>query len=174
MLYFLDPSYSEDDSLTMLRYLGSGDGPRYCGEKKSDDEFSEMLKFEEGRMCDFIYIKPGVMACSVKVKEAIFDEVKNEVQFISIKVDGVELFVVNVINVLDALNYDESVIKCLPDGRVMKISPCVIDEGKVFGSLFFKIPENSCKAFFGTEKLKELVESKGFEGLRFIPLPATI
>lgn len=174
MLYFLDPSYSEDDSLTMLRYFGAGDGPRYCGEEKSDDEFFGKLKFEKGNMCDFIHIKPGVMACTPRVKEAIFDEVSNEVQFIPVNVEGIELYVVNVINVIDALNHDESVIKCLPDGRIMKMSPCVIDESKVFGSLFFKIPENSCKAFFGTEKLKELVESKGFAGLRFITLPATI
>lgn len=174
MLYFLDASYSKDDDSSMLQYFGPGDGPRYCGSEKIEDEFGGMLRFTKGRVLDFIYIKPGVMACKPKVKNIIDQEVDDGIQFLSIIIGGDEFFIINVTNVIDALDHDNSIIKCLPDGRIMKIDPCVICEKSIPECLFFKIPQNSCRALFGTEKLKRIVEAYGFDGLRFIPLPFCI
>ena len=79
-----------------------------------------------------------------------------------------ELWVFNVLRVVDSLDIDKSSIEYVPDvGGISHIKSYVFRESDVDNNVVFKIPQELRGPMYCTESLVNLVESSGFTGLGF-------
>ena len=81
--------------------------------------------------------------------------------------DGVQLFLLNVTRVLDALDEERSIIECFPDSdRIMFLKAAAFHEDKVRGVPLFKLPHYGSQIFAG-ESFRQRVLESDLEGLAF-------
>jgi len=66
---------------------------------------------------DFAYCKPGALFCNQRAWSILKGVVSNEVESLPFPVDGLPYFILNIINVVDCLDPNESVFKYFMDGK---------------------------------------------------------
>lgn len=119
---------------------------------------------------DFPKFHIGKPVISKRVKEAMDKGqlLKDEVEFLPLTNDNEELFMLNVVNVLDCVDYDRSIIERFKDGSWFRFNKLVFDPSKIpHGTCMFKIKETPGVQVFVTEKFKQWVEEHKFKGLNF-------
>lgn len=83
-------------------------------------------------------------------------------------IDYGNMYLVNVINVNDCVNYDESEFVYFKSlGRIMRIDKFVFHKNKLMDIELFKIPDENKTYPFVTEGLKNIIEEIGLTGFRF-------
>ena len=93
---------------------------------------------------------------------------KNHSQIFKIKSDNKIFYVVNVIDIIDCLNYDESELKYFSSsGRVMDVEKYVFKTEKLKNATIFKLPEFPKSISFVTEEFKKVVEENNIKGFKF-------
>jgi hypothetical protein len=81
--------------------------------------------------------------------------------------DGVDLYLLNVTRVIDALDEERSTLLRLPDsGKVILITAPAFHEPLVRGVDFFKLPRHANRIFVG-ERFVERVHAAGLVGVEF-------
>ncbi|WP_366346932.1 DUF1629 domain-containing protein [Paenibacillus amylolyticus] len=116
---------------------------------------------------NYIIGKP-VVSKKVKDKMEKEDILTNEVEFLPITNDNMELFMLNVTNILDCVDYNRSGIDRFKDGSWFRFNKLVFDATKIpDGTCMFKIKETAGVQVFVTEKFKEWIEEHKFKGLNF-------
>ena len=116
---------------------------------------------------DYVIGKPII---SKRVKEAMDKDrlLEGEVEFLPLTNDNEELFMLNVVNVLDCVDYNRSEIGRFKDGSWARFNKLVFDPAKIpHGTCMFKIKETPGVQVFVTEKFKQWVEEHKFKGLSF-------
>lgn len=121
--------------------------------------------------------KPIGDVFSVEVSSFILNErsykilypyIKNEVQIFKIKSENDNLYVVNITNIIDCLDYDKSEIKRFPSsGRVMRVIKYVFKIEKLKNATIFKLPEFLKGISYVTEEFKKVVEENNIKGFKF-------
>lgn len=121
--------------------------------------------------------KPIGDVFSVEVSSFILNErsykilypyIKNEVQIFKIKSENDNLYVVNITNIIDCLDYDKSEIKRFPSsGRVMRVIKYVFKIEKLKNVTIFKLPEFPKAISYVTEEFKNVVEENNIKGFKF-------
>lgn len=121
--------------------------------------------------------KPIGDVFSVEVSSFILNErsykilypyIKNEVQIFKIKSENDNLYVVNITNIIDCLDYDKSKIKRFPSsGRVMRVIKYVFKIEKLKNATIFKLPEFPKGISYVTEEFKKVVEENNIKGFKF-------
>ena len=92
----------------------------------------------------------------------------DKVQILPIDYEGTKtLYVLNVINVVDCLDYEKSKIRRFSDGTVSEIDEFAFDYSKVSQHDIFKIPEKIWSTVFVSDKFKATVEENGLIGFKF-------
>ena len=110
--------------------------------------------------------KPIGDVFSVEISSFILNEksykilcpyLENHSQIFKIRSDNEILYVVNVTNIIDCLDYDKSEIKRFTSsGRVMRIIKYVFKTEKLKNATIFKLPENPKAISYVTEDFKKL------------------
>ncbi|MEY8743370.1 imm11 family protein [Paenibacillus tundrae] len=119
---------------------------------------------------DFPKFRIGKPVISKRVKETMEQEqlLKEEVEFLPLMNDNDELFMLNVTNILDCVDYNRSGIDRFEDGSWFRFNKLVFDPTKIpDGTCMFKIKETAGVQVFVTEKFKEWIEEHKFKGLHF-------
>lgn len=81
--------------------------------------------------------------------------------------DGV-LYVINVTDVIDCLDYDKSEIKRFPSsGRVMKVIKYAFHRSRLKNTTIFKLPEFVKTTCYVTEEFKKVTEENNIKGFKF-------
>ncbi len=121
--------------------------------------------------------KPIGDVFSVEVSSFILNErsykilypyIKNEVQIFKIKSENDNLYVVNITNIIDCLDYDKSKIKRFPSsGRVMRVIKYAFKTEKLTNAIIFKLPEFPKSISYVTEEFKKVVEENNIKGFKF-------
>jgi len=92
----------------------------------------------------------------------------DKVQILPIDYEGIKtLYVLNVINMVDCLDYDKSVLRRWEDGRVSEIDEFAFHYSIVSQHDIFKIPEKNRTHIFVSDKFKATVEENGLIGFKF-------
>lgn len=167
-MYRLYCDLDSDDDVAMFRFVGQGDGPVFDGKSISDSEIEGLFLMSGGAKLDFMYMKPGVIACSHRAAAEMASIVGDAVQFVNVSNGmGGSVDIINIINVVDLLDKQRSGIKYLPDGKIMKIDPFYFKRvGDVDGHIF-KIPETSHREIYVDAKFKKWFDQSGLSGLLF-------
>lgn len=109
-------------------------------------------------------------AFSIKAKDALYNLIKNEVEFLDLNCNEGDFCVINITNVLDVIDRDKSIYKTFSDGiRIMRfIKYSFINSSKLRDSHIFKIQEHKYgNSSFVSEKFKKCVEDNKLEGFVF-------
>ena len=121
--------------------------------------------------------KPIGDVFSVEVSSFILNErsykilypyIKNEVQIFKIKSENDNLYVVNITNIIDCLDYDKSKIKRFPSsGRVMRVIKYAFKIEKLKNATIFNLPDFPKGISYVTEEFKKVVEENNIKGFKF-------
>ncbi|WP_059042048.1 imm11 family protein [Paenibacillus rubinfantis] len=113
----------------------------------------------------YLSSKPVV---SARVKKVIEPFVKDEVEFLPLLHEEINLYMINVTNVLDCVDWERSDVQTYKDGSLAGFNKLVFDFTKIpEGTYIFKFKERASTLVFVTELFKNLVESHKFKGLDF-------
>jgi len=82
--------------------------------------------------------------------------------------NGTIFYVINVTDLIDCLDYDNSEIKRFPSsGRVMRVIKYVFKIEKLRNTTIFKLPEFPKAISYVTEEFKNVVEENNIKGFKF-------
>lgn len=120
------------------------------------------------RYSDFPRYLSGQPIVSGKVKDIIFPIVVEDVEALPLEHSELKFFMLNVIKVIDCVDYSRSVIKLTGKGNFARFIKLIFDFSKIPEKTYmFKIKETAVVQVFVTDAFKEFVELNGLKGLDF-------
>lgn len=81
--------------------------------------------------------------------------------------DSKEIFIINVIKMIDGLDTNQSVVSRLKNGNIMSIKKAVFKKDRIEGQHIFKLHDCPKNPIFVSDTFKETVEQAGLKGFRF-------
>lgn len=130
----------------------------------------EFVTDEKGKVGDFAYLCPGVLCCSFSTKEVLSSHIDN-IEWLPLNIIGQEApwFLINVIDVRDALDKEKSTIEYFDDESVdvMDVEHYSFMEVRLSDALLFKVPETAVSDIFCSGDFKNLVQELRLKGLCF-------
>ena len=123
------------------------------------------------RRGDFFSFVDYTFVCSEKASVELSDIFTGTSELLPVKVEGRPCFVVNVIKVIDALDYEKSVPRILNDSVVQGIDHFAFNPALELPALF-RVPQSSMILTpsgppYAAFDFKQRCEQAGFEGLEF-------
>ncbi len=168
---FHDHNYSNISFVDLDDYDDCGDVVRpFIGEKASH-RYSHKWKALYGddslKRPNCPYLGAGYIVIDEQAKEILMSHIGHEVELLPIDIEGQPHYIVNIINVIDCLDKENSEIKYFKSNptKIMRIVKHVFHEEHTVDSFMFKLP--SITPMFCTQKFKDLVEQNEITGLRF-------
>ncbi|MFD2330784.1 imm11 family protein [Cohnella sp. GCM10020058] len=130
------------------------------------------LKFysNKGLDLDIIALSAGTLALSKKAIVATQDLLADKVETLPLEHDSLELFAINVINIIPALDRSRSQLTLWPDGEIRKITQYAFSQEIIKDAAIFKLPEFITTYIFVTDVFRERVLQYNLTGFRFIEL----
>ncbi|MGF6357469.1 hypothetical protein ABIE27_005429 [Paenibacillus sp. 4624] len=120
------------------------------------------------RHSDFPSLIIGKPIINGNVKTVLESYISKEVEILPLKHDELELYVINVTNVLDCVDWNRSDIRKKRDGSWAGFDNIVFDFIKIPADTYmFKIKETATVEVFVTDLFKQVVEEHKFKGLNF-------
>jgi len=116
---------------------------------------------------EFPHLASHVPVFSEQAWQILQSLVKGSVEALPLKHPTKPYYAINVLDLVDCLDYSRSQIVRFPSGGIMEIDRYSFKESCVEGKHIFKIAEAPLKQVLVSEKFKELVEKNRLEGLVF-------
>ena len=114
----------------------------------------------------FVYAG-GILACDSPTWRALEDNLKNEVETLSLSVSGEPYFLLHVTNIIPCLNINGSKVLRSPiDDSLIGVLHYSFDESLLENVFLFRIPEDT-QQIFATSLFKTLIENKEIHNLDF-------
>lgn len=114
---------------------------------------------------NYLTDKPVV---SAKVKEIIEPYIGNQAEFLPLLHDELELYMMNITNVIDCADWERSKVFWTSKGKFAGFEKIVFDFDKMpEGTYIFKLKQVATSKSFMTEALKNLIEKYKLKGLDF-------
>ncbi|MEK5463529.1 DUF1629 domain-containing protein [Paenibacillus sp. FSL R7-0210] len=163
---------NEDSSDLMLDKSVSAEHPielKFKGQSKMPMWTPPLLYTNNKRKYnDFPRYLSGQPIVSEKVKDILFPIIAEEVEILPLAHPELNLFMLNITNVIDCVDYNRSEIKLTGKGNFARFIKFVFDFSKIPEKTYmFKIKETAVVQVFVTEAFKDLVELHGLKGLDF-------
>lgn len=143
--------------------------------KRLNGEYDNVpIELIEGReVCDFpkFWGALGVLMISERARKCLEDIIGRYVEFIPVCANGKPYYIVNLLNVLDAVDYSKSVFRVLDTGLVVGLEKYAFSEDRLQGNDMFKILLNGriySTEIFVSDKIKQTIEENGLSGVKFI------
>ena len=132
------------------------------------ERLPENPKMKE-KLGDVSFVVGTTPLLTPKAYEILYPYIKDYAQLLETTTDYGNMFLVNVTNVNDCLNYDSSEILRFPfpPHRIMRIDKFGFFEERLKDVELFQIPEMNNSFPFVTEGLKNIIEENGLVGFRF-------
>ncbi|MFC4779235.1 imm11 family protein [Paenibacillus sp. GCM10023252] len=123
---------------------------------------------KKGRHNEIAYLTAGIPVFNLKAFDVVSDLIKDDVQFLPTTVEGNEFVLVNVLSLINCLDYTKSVVeKNNRLGFVDGISEIYFLEAYIRDKNIFKIPEFPKTRVYVTDTFKEAVEASKLKGFEF-------
>ena len=97
--------------------------------------------------------------------------VGDAVEYLPLDCDEGEFWLVNVLDVADCLDWEQSELTYFDDGGLKGIGRYVFKPNCLEGHHMFRTPEHKYSRIFVSDEFKSLVENSDLVGLRFVPAP---
>ncbi len=129
-------------------------------------------EFENRRrpIADFSDLYPGILVLNDKAVNKLEKYFENTVEYLALNVKNspVKFTMVNIINVIDCLDYEKSIFSRYPDdGQIFHCRKYVFQESLVGKQHLFKAPEFARAVLFASDAFKQTVEEEGLTGFVF-------
>ncbi|WP_029233199.1 imm11 family protein [Butyrivibrio sp. VCB2006] len=124
------------------------------------------LDEEEGlKEGNYTYLfMPIVDKAALNILQALIGE---DAELLPMMRGNEEVYGINVLTLLDALDYEKSECVKFSDGKIMAIRRYAFIENEVQGRHIFKLSDESHGAPFVSEYFKKIVEENGLTGFKF-------
>ena len=128
------------------------------------------LREREFMDCSHVWIAVGIVLFNQKAKDCLEGVFGDYVEFVPAKYQDDIYYIVNVLNIIDGLNYVKSEFEKLDDGRPYSINkfslrPNIVNNISIF-KLFLEDRIYSTEIFVSQE-VKDIVEANGLTGFSF-------
>lgn len=132
---------------------------------------SDWKNFEVRRVDDCLDMPLGdapgffLPVLSARAKKALGSILDKDVEFLEVKCDNNIFWCVNVINVIDAVDYNKSIYTTFSNSdKILAFKKYCFYEEKLRNCNIFKIPDECKRSPFVSERFKKTVEEFGLEG----------
>lgn len=104
---------------------------------------------------------------STKALNALLPLIKNDVEILPIDCDGLELYGINVLSVIDAIDYKLSDYETFRDGkRILAFHKYVFRSKQIKDRNIFKIPDERRREAFVSQLFYDTVVNNGLKGFK--------
>ncbi len=139
--------------------------------KKSEWKVIEVVRMEPERKLPWGNA-PGfhshIPAFDRKAVEVLQKFLVNSAEILPLKNSEKDFYAINVIRVVDCIDYEKSAVKLFSDGGIMRFKKYAFIESKIRGLDLFKIKDEPRRKPFVSDEFKNAVEAAGLEGFEFI------
>lgn len=127
----------------------------------------KLITMYKRRYKDFPTLVSGKPVISARVKKIIEPFVSKEVEFLPLLHDELELYMLNVTNVLDCIDWQRS-IKSVHSNSIIRFDKQAFNFTKIPENTYlFKIKENAVITTYITDHFKNLIEQHKIKGLDY-------
>lgn len=118
-----------------------------------------------GDIADF---SPGIPVVNPKVIEATKDLISNQVEVLSTLCSDCELYILNVTNIIDAVDYSKAQVKYFSDGKkVLRFIKLAFIEEKLRSNHIFKLVEKKLSPVYVSDEFRQRIIDNGLTGFKF-------
>ncbi len=143
--------------------------------KKQYDKFAN-LKVEildVGEKGDFpnFWSCHGLFVVSEQAKKCLQELIKNSVEFIPILLEDVTFYIINILSIIDAIDYENATFRKLSTGLVVGLEQYSFLKEKIEGLNIFVTTLNGhihSTEVFVTSEFKDAVEKNNLKGFKFV------
>jgi hypothetical protein len=121
----------------------------------------------KGKRTDAPSFLTGMPIISRRAAEVFSEHLHEKIQILPLTHEQHEYVIVNVINVIDALDYNHAEIKRFTSGNIQDIVTYSFHPHVIQNELIFKIPEYPQNKIFVTDSFREIIEANKLIGFRF-------
>lgn len=118
---------------------------------------------------DMPYLSPGKPVFSKMTVTTLKDLLQENAEILPLEYDLQELYIINVTNLIDAIDYDKSDIDYMRDGiRILSVNRYSFNVEKVKNQHIFKIINQLYGTVFVSDEFRNRVLESGLKGFKFI------
>lgn len=145
-----------------------------CGKNQKEELVNLEVEVVEGTQrsdSPKFWSASGTLIFSKRAKECVEEFLGNCVEFIPIKYKDSFFYLVNILEVIDAINYEKVILRKLDTGLVVGIEEYSFIADKVQRTPMFKVLLNGriySTEIYVSDKLKKKIEADNLIGFKFI------
>lgn len=109
----------------------------------------------------------GVFAFNTRAIESLDSFLQGNVEYLPLEYSKGEYYLINVLNLLNGIDYNKSIITRFNDGSIMRFEKYAFSLDKVKGEHIFKIIDEPRKAPFVSDEFRNKVIQEGLTGFLF-------
>lgn len=129
---------------------------------------TEIDKGASHRKSDYPYFSVGLPVMSKKALDILLPIIENSVEILPVDVQGEEYYGINVLKVLDVVDYEKSAHWFLPSGTIMVTNYVLKYSNDMNKYNVFKVTDNVMTSWpFVTDEFKNAVEKNKLKGFEF-------
>jgi hypothetical protein len=154
-----------------LRVLGRGEAHSGHWKPIEVQRLQKPRKRKAEGLCDFTAVaaKESVPVLSTRAKQVVAPMLGDKAQWLPLTFDEQEYWLLNLLNIVDALDEAQSILCRLPDGKVIGIDGYALRPDLIVQEWMFKVSTAPFDVLV-TERFRSLVEDNSLTGLHFQPV----
>lgn len=156
---------------TVLRTLGRGVRHQGVWRPVRVTRLRKPRKRRTEALCDFTAIGSSVdvPALSARAKGVVAPLLGEGAEWLPLSFDETDYWLLNILTLVDALDLDKSVIRTLPNGKVLNIDTYAFRWEAIEREWLFKVPQHPYRVLC-SERFRSVAASEQLTGLFFQPL----
>jgi tetratricopeptide (TPR) repeat protein len=144
---------------------------QFVGKPIGDAWIPIPVRFEKSQQRgDFPSLVSHIPVFSERALHVLKPLVADNIEVLPLECQEEPLYAINVLDLVDCLDYSRSKVRRFPSGGIMFIEKYAFKEGSIDGHHLFKVEEAPLKGVLASNRLKSLVEQNGLLGLVFKPV----
>ena len=143
--------------------------PDFEGQHLAEVWKTPRIKMQDNKpVGNFTDIDPGILVCDSFALNQLEIESRNEIEILSVEnINKIDMYILNIVNLIDCLNESSSVIDYFETGRIMDIQTYAFFTENLKSTMLFKIPQFSRTEIFATDLFREKFLESSLTGLTF-------
>lgn len=135
-------------------------------------EWSEVevdIQENSAKLGDILGLGADFLVVNNRALKIILDIAKESVEVLPLKCNRMDLYIINILDVVDCLNIQKSKFKLYKAcDEIQSIEEYELDKKKIGDSVLFKIDKIISGHMYATDYFKEMLEKENIQGLKFV------
>lgn len=168
-IWHLNFELDEFDNLKFKKDIDIDEIQSYDGRQKLIEWTPlEVVKMEDKLLSNAPGFYSHLPVFDKKVLDVVGDLINDDVEILPLNCEHGNYFAINVVSVLDCINYEKSIYKTFRDGkRIMRFVRYEFISEKVIENHIFKIIDEPTRRPFVSDKFRQRILDSGLVGFKF-------